>query len=436
MFRKNDDRHEFMPLLVEIEEAPLNPLGRFIFWIIILAILFLSLWMAFGRVDVVVTARGKVIPVGEVKTVQPLNAGVVRNIFVKPGDYVEKGQILMEIDPSDIDPELASMQQDLKQVELEIVRIESLLKGIVFAPSPALYDAGLIQVQLDFHASVKERLEKQIRVKKETLVQVEERLAAERTLSQQAKYLLDLASQRLSRLGTVRDIISRDDYDNAGSDCKKYGSELESSGHRIEELLAQRAQVGEEIQLIEAEERNRLLTELSENKQKYLYLKARIEKTEFISTRQQITSPVDGYVAQLLFNTIGGVVTPAEKLAHIVPKDSPLVVKALIMNRDMGFVTGGMEASIKVDAYDFQKYGTLDGRVLQISKDSIEDKNLGLVYEAYVSPLKTTLVVDGKETPLSTGMSVTAEVRVGKRRIIEFFIYPLIKYLDEGISVR
>jgi hemolysin D len=95
-----------------------------------------------------------------------------------------------------------------------------------------------------------------------------------------------------------------------------------------------------------------------------------------------------------------------------------------------------MEATIKVDSFDFQIYGTLSGRLLQVSRDSIEDKNLGLVYEAYVRPEKMYLMVEGVETPVITGMSVTAEIKVGKRRVIEFFIYPLIKYLDEGISVR
>src|SRR4030042_741336 len=163
MLSRKRDSHEFEPLLVEIEEAPLNPLGRAIFWIIILAIGFFSLWMVIGRVDVVVTARGKVIPVGEVKTVQPLNTGVVRTILVAPGDAVEEGQVLMEIDPSDTQPELESLKADMKQVELEILRLEALLTGTRFTPVPSRYDPALLRVQNEIYASAKERLEKQIR---------------------------------------------------------------------------------------------------------------------------------------------------------------------------------------------------------------------------------------------------------------------------------
>jgi hemolysin D len=435
MFKPSDDRHEFKPLLVEIEDRPLNPLGRAVFWIVIAAILFTCLWMYFGEVDVVVTARGKIIPTGEVKTIQPLNAGVVRSILIQPGDYVVKGQILMEIDPSDVDPELASMHADLKQAQLEIERINALLEDREFEVSNEPFDAEVLRVQQEIYASEKLRLKKQIQVKREGLAQLDERLAAEHQIAVQAEYMFQVLSEKFKRLQQVKDIISRDEYERTESESKQYQTEINSSAHRIAELAALKMQTDHEIAYIEEEYRNRLLSELSEKKQRYLYLQARIEKAEFISTRQQITAPVDGYVSQLLFHTIGGVVTPAEKLAHIVPSNSPLLVKSLLMSKDAGFVAKDMVASIKIDTFSFQKYGTIEGKVIQVSNDSIEDEQLGLVYEIYIAPDKYTLVVDGVETLISAGMSVTSEVKVGKRRIIEFFLYPLIKYLDEGVSV-
>jgi len=433
--KSSDDRHEFKPLLVEIEERPLNPLGRTVFWIVIVALVFTVLWTWFGQVDVVVTARGKVIPSGEVKTIQPLNAGVVRAILIQPGDYVSKGQVLMEIDPSDVDPELASMHADHKQAELEIARIYALLENREFAVSKENYDAEVLRVQQEIYASEKERLAKQVQVKLQTLEQLDQRLAVERKVVEQSSYMFRSLSDKLIRLQQVKDIISRDEYDRTEGEAKQYQTEQQASEHRIAEFIAMQKQTGQEIAYLEEEYRNRLLAELAEKKQRSLYLEAQIEKAEFISTRQQITAPVDGYVSQLLCHTIGGVVTPAEKLAYIVPNDAPLLVKALLLNKDAGFVARDMAASIKIDTFNFQKYGTIDGKVVQVSKDSIEDKHLGLVYETYIVPDKNTLLVDGDEMPISAGMSVTSEVKVGKRRIIEFFLYPLIKYLDEGVSV-
>lgn len=129
-------------------------------------------------------------------------------------------------------------------------------------------------------------------------------------------------------------------------------------------------------------------------------------------------------------------VAPAEKLINIVPSDTPLMIKALIESKDSGFVEEGMDATVKVDTFSFQKYGTLNGRVTQVSHDSLEHDHLGLVYELMVDPLQTSLQVEGQQMALVTGMGVTVEVKTGMRRIIEFFIYPMIKYLDEGISVR
>ena len=436
MFKSADDRHEFKPLLVEIEDRPLNPLGRTIFWIVIAAILFTCLWMFFGKVDVVVTARGKVIPSGEVKTIQPLNAGVVRNILIQSGDYVTKGQLLMEIDPSEVDPELTSMHADHKQAELKIERINALLEERIFAVSSDHYDLEVTRVQQEIYTSEKDRLEKQVQAKKESLLQLDERLAAEHKTAEQAEYMFIVLTEKLERLQKVKDIISRDEYERTESETKQYETGLRVSEYRIAELAALKMQTYQEISIIKEEYRNRLLAELSETKQRHLYLQARIEKSEFISARQQITAPVDGYISRLVFHTVGGVVTPAEKLAFIVPENSPLLIKSTLLSKDVGFVAENMAASIKIDTFSFQKYGTIDGKVVQVAKDSIEDERLGLIYEVYIMPDKDTLVVEGIETPISAGMSVTAEVKVGKRRIIEFFIYPLIKYLDEGVSVR
>ncbi|OGQ92957.1 MAG: hypothetical protein A2464_03165 [Deltaproteobacteria bacterium RIFOXYC2_FULL_48_10] len=436
MSQPKDDSHEFKPLLAEIEDTPVNPLGRTIFWIIVLVIIFFGTWMIFGKVDVVVSARGKVIPVGEIKILQPLTTGSVSNILIKEGDFVKEGQVLMEIDPSGTQPELASMQEEAKQLELELLRLDSVFYQKPFQPETKRYGADLTAMQQKLYTSTMARLQKQTQAKREELEQTKAQLAAAEADYDRLRDLLNIAKDKLERLEPVRDLVSRDQIDQTESEFKNFSGNLASAEHKVKESHAAAKRVQSELSIIIETERDKNLQESAEKKSKLNYLQANIEKTTYINAKQQLVAPVDGFINKLLIHTIGGVVTPAEKLIALVPANSPLIISVLVENKDIGFIGRDMDASIKVDTFSFQKYGTINGRVSHIARDSIEDKELGLVYEVYVDPQETWLMVEGVSTPITTGMGVTAGIKVGKRRIIEFFIYPLIKYLDEGISVR
>lgn len=334
---KEDDSHEFKPILAEIETQPMNPIGPTIFWLVIAFMVISALWLYFGKVDVVITARGIVIPAGEEKLVQSLDKGVVSEILAKEGDYVKQGQLLAVVTPAEHEPalELNNLAQEEK----------SLIEQI---------------------AANKKRL---------SIAQTNER-----------------------RLKDVIDLIPQAKYDEVLVEVTSLTHEINSLSASLEEVRNKREQ---------------------------------IEKL-----KQELKSPIDGYVGQLFVHTVGGVVTPAEKIMSVVPDKANLQVKATVLNKDIGFVETDMPVSIKLDTYNFQKYGLLDGVVTVVSPNSIEDEQLGPVYEVYVKPTTMKLMVEGKEQSMRIGMSTTNEIKIGKRRIIEFFIYPLIKYLDESIKVQ
>ena len=337
LIHKENDAHEFEPLLAEIEHSPANPLGNTIFWIVISFILFTGLWMYFGKIDVVITARGLIIPEGEEKIVQSLDKGVVSKILVKEGDFVEKGRVLAVITPAEHEPNL-----ELSQLREEEIKLN-------------------------------------------------EQSAAVRNRSK-------IAKEKLARLESVKDIIPNSRYEEA------YNEHI-ALKHELNSLIASLAQV-------------------------------QTRKKQLEHQIQTIKSPIDGYINELNIHTIGGVVTPAQELLTIVPKNTKLIIKTKVLNQDIGFIEKGMNASVKIDTYNFQKYGTIKGEVLVIGANSVEDKNIGQIYEVFIKPEDTILLVEGKEQSIKSGMSVTCEINIGKRRIIEFFIYPLIKYLDESIKVR
>ncbi len=432
---ERDDSHEFKPTMAEIEEKPAHPLGRIVFWIVVGTMLFFAIWFCVGKVDVVVTARGAVIPEGDVKVLQPLDTGVVSAILCKEGDFVKKGQVLMEIDPSITAPELESKKKSLEFLELEQRRLDSTLAGKTFS-AKGNHDKEVLRRQRELHASMSESLKSQLESKKAELRKVEEETRAAEKERSAAQNQLDIDLEKERRLKQVIDIIAKSDYEKVAQDIIARRNAIEQAVSKIEQLQHQRNQILQDIGGIEGNFKVTNLKEFADKQKQSTEIRAEIDKTAFRNEKQRILSPVDGHVSTLLFHTIGGVVTPAQKLITVVPLTAPLVIKATVLNKDIGFIKEKMPVSIKVDTFDFQKYGILKGVTRNIAKHSIEDEKLGPVYEVFVTPLDTSVLVEGVRTPITSGMSLTAEIKVGKRRIIEFFIYPLIKYLDEGIKVR
>jgi hemolysin D len=150
----------------------------------------------------------------------------------------------------------------------------------------------------------------------------------------------------------------------------------------------------------------------------------------------KLTTPVDGSVQQLAVHTVGDVVTPAQQLMVIVPQDDPLEVEAFLENKDIGFVTAGQEAEVKIETFTYTKYGTIHGVVKQVSSDAIQDEKKGLIYSSRVKLGHSTIQVENKPVNLAPGMAVTVEIKTGKRRVIEYFLTPLIQHTSESLRER
>ncbi len=430
------DKHQFTPLLVEIEDRPTSPLGRSLLYAILAFMTIGLLWLFLAKIDVVVSARGKVVPDGEIKTLQPVETGVIGSILVKEGQSVKKGEILMEIDPSITQSDLSSKQKNLSLLELEIDRLNALVNDRAFIPRPDCNETSAIATQQMIYTSTRMAYDQQRQVLQEQIRQNDEQTLTAKADKSRLKQLLASAKEREARLKEVLDIIAKREYEDAQNQRVEYQEQLTMKEHVIAQSQGKLNELTQQLRLVTQEYRNRLLAELTQKSKEATSLRTEVETTLFRNTKQQIIAPVDGTIGKLLVHTVGGVVTPAEKLLTLIPKGVPLIIKATVQNQDIGFVNKQMEAAVKIDTFDFQKYGLIHGKVKHIADDAIEDEKLGPVYEIAIDPKETTLRVEGKELTINPGMSVTAELKVGKRRVIEFFIYPMIKYLDEGLSVR
>ncbi|MDD3598486.1 HlyD family type I secretion periplasmic adaptor subunit [Sulfuricurvum sp.] len=430
------DKHEFTPLLVEIEERPTSPLGRWLLYTLLVILVIGLLWLFLAKIDIVVSARGKVVPEGEIKTLQPIESGSISAIRVREGQAVKKGDVLIEIDPSVTVTDLESKQKNLSLLELEIDRLNALVSDKPFIPGSSCSDSAAIATQQLAYLSAKSAYEQQRMVIEQQILQTRSQSDASRADLSRLGQLLTNAKEREARLKEVLDIIAKRDYIEAQNQRIEYQEQYRMKEHAITQSDSHIRELQEQLRLVTQEYRSKLLTELTQKSKEATALRTEVETTLFRNAKQSITSPVDGYVGKLLITTVGGVVTPAEKLITIIPKNAPLLIKATVLNQDIGFIAKAMEAEVKIDTYDFQKYGLIHGNVKHIADDAIEDEKMGPVYEIAITPTNTTLRGEGKTLPIHAGMSVTAELKVGKRRVIEFFIYPMIKYLDEGLSVR
>ncbi len=435
--KQHNDVHEFQPLLVEIEDRPLNPLGRSILWIIFGVIFFGIMWLSFAKIDIVVSARGKVVPSGEIKILQPIETGVISKILVKEGEHVEKDQVLMQIDPSVTQTSLASKEKDLIVHTLENERLSALVENR--KPNWSKFehlDQTLLREQKDLYIHQRDSLrasKSQYAMKKS---QARAQYNSSKSDVQRLEGLLHKEQTRLQRMEKVLDIIARNEYEEVQKNAHNFREQLHMARHKEHESKQHLKEVEQEEKVYVEQSISTWFNQLLEKKKELRTLESEVNAIAFQNRQQQIKAPLSGYIGKLMVNTEGGVVTPAEKLISLVPDDAPLIIKATVLNQDIGFVTKQMSAAIKIDTFTFQKYGLIEGVVDSIGNDAIEDEKQGLIYEIKVIPTTDSLMVEGKEKRLEPGMNVTTEIKVGKRRIIEFFIYPIIQYMDEGLSVR
>ena len=231
--------------------------------------------------------------------------------------------------------------------------------------------------------------------------------------------------------------------------------ELSVQKSHLHEAEAAMAAIRETRGQAEAEYRHKLSDELAKAEQKANGLTQDLLKAEQKTRLQLLTAPVDGVVQQLAIHTVGGVVTPAQSLLVIVPSDSRLEIEATVSNRDIGFVHAGQEAEIKIDTFNFTRYGLLHGQVLSVSQDAIinerqndrprelgtqndssEPKGQELNYSAHISLDRTKMRIDDRMVNLSPGMAVTVEINTGSRTMLSYLLSPLLRYRQETLRER
>lgn len=434
--RRTPDELAFLPAALEIQETPPSPTGRALTGCLIALVFAAVAWASLGHIDIVAVAPGKVIPSDRVKVIQPLATGQVRAIHVREGQVVKRGEVLIELDPTVPQAERDRLERQLLDEQAVLDRQRAFAQWLETGRAArGTLDEGLQRTLLD--QRIAEHRAK-LAALDQSLARGRAELQATQMRIERGERTLPLITARATSLATLaeQNLVARN-------------SSLELEQERIEaeqDLATQRANLqSTQASILElTEQRNALHMQaqretsetVEDSGRKIAALRQEIVKAKTVTEQQSLTASVDGVVQQLKVHTIGGVVTPAEELMVIVPNDQPLEVEALVFNRDIGFVTEGQAATVKVDAFPFTRYGAIDGDLLTVSKDAASDEKLGLVYPTRVRLAKTHMRIDAKDVDLSAGMAVTVEIKTGQRRLIEYFLSPLIQATGEAARER
>jgi hemolysin D len=422
--------YEFLPSALEIEATPPSPLRRAVIWIIFILTIGIIVWAYLGKVDEVAVARGKVIPDGRVKVIQPLEAGVIREIHVHEGQRVAQGELLIELDPTIKGADVVSTSRVLAINQAERMRLEDERLGNQKAAS------SLVQKELkearDYEFSAREGALKLVVTQRENALR-----ASEAILTKLDRTFPLVKEQEVSiRTLFEKGVMSRNDLLEKQKEYHAAEQELEAQRKIVQQGRESLEESQRNLEALRRERQRTILTDIVERDKNISALKGEVTKARKMMEMERLISPVAGTVHGLASYTIGGVVTPAQPVVTIVPDGTPLIVEAQALNKDIGFLKVGQDAEIKLDTFPFQKYGTIKGKLIAISPDAFDDEKLGPVYKVRVSLEQTSITVNGRQTPISPGMTVAAEVKTGKRRIIEFFLSPVIKYTKESLTIR
>lgn len=469
--RMTRDDREFLPAALEILEQPPSPIKISLIWIFAVFTVIALLWGWFGRIDIHAIAQGRIQPTGRTKVVQPLEGGKVVSVFVTNGSKVKAGDVLVELDSTEstVDRDIVTGERNgaLAEVARRTEALTIIASGKL-EPKPIIFsedipdivrkrEEAMLRADIAFLAAAKLGLESQIEERKaqqqrfrSSVIEREKLVAllAERVAMRQL-----LVDRQSGARAPVIDAMQQQQTE-AATLASELGqiTELERS---IDSLRSRIAEGGAQFIMEQTQKRGEAEKRADKAIQDLI-------KAQSKDNRTRLYAPVDGTVAQLAITTKGQVVTSGQALLALVPSDGAIEVEALIQNKDVGFVREGQEVTIKVEAFPFTRFGTLNGTVMRISQDAMDEREAGtladptagargggnssilnpaprvqsLVFPATVSLADTHIKTGDKSIPLTPGMAVTVEVKTGERRVIDYILSPVREVTSEAARER
>lgn len=452
------ENQQFLPAHLEILDTPPSPLAVVFAWTICLMFAAALLWSVLASLDIYAVATARIEPSGRSKVVQPFETSRVVRVLVHNGDQVKAGAPLIELDPTVAKAELNASSGELGSLEAQMARrqatIAAIKEGRQYAepnypstvPAPIrLRETAAMSADLADYFANRSSLEAQVAEKVASQQRLTATIAAREKLEAVLQQRADMRQTLVDKgAGTRASLI------DAMQQVEQVSADLAQDQGQLKEAQRAAQSIDKRIEQLTSETLDTQAQKFAEASQKRDSSWQDVIKASLRLDRMQLRAPIDGTVQQLAATTIGQVVTAGQALLVVVPTSGPIEIEAMVQNQDIGFVTVGQQAVVKIDAFPFTRYGTVEGKVTDVSRDAVDARDGGdtndaislarsrsisavtgtpstqnLVFPVTIKVEKNNIESDGKPVALSPGMTATVEIHTGNRRVIDYVLSPI-----------
>ncbi len=417
------------------EQTPLK--AKLLLYTILVILLVVIIWAWLAKVDEITRGEGRVIPSRHLQVIQSLDGGIVTEILVREGDLVKVGMPLIKIDETRAISSLRENKGQYLALLAKEARLKALAEGSAFnVPAEVKTEAPQVYEQeYALYTNSRAELESIVNIARDQMVQREKELIEVQFKKELAEKTYESANKELSANKPLlaSGAVSEIDILKLEREATRARGEIDQSRAQISRIQVSISEAKRKITEAEQNFRNRIRAELNEVSAK---LNSLTETSVALSDKVKqstLKSPVNGKVSRLFFNTVGGVIQPGKEVMEVVPTDEVLVLETKVQIKDIAFLRPGQPAVVKLTAYDYTIYGTLDAMVESIAADSIVDDKGNAYYLVRVRTLQTSL---GKGLPIIPGMVAQVDILTGKKTILSYLLKPVLKAKSYAFSER
>lgn len=418
-----------------IEQQPLR--ARILLYVVAVTVVCLIVWAALAKIDEVTRGQGKVIPSRQIQVIQSQDGGVVTEILVREGDFVEEGELLVRLDQTRSQSTFRENRAEFQALSIKAARLRALVEKTEFKPDAELAQAvpEIVAEEAALFETRRAELSLAQEIAQQQLVQRNEELVEITARERQAARSLELTEQelRMTRPMVASGAVSEVEILRLEKEVNQLSGERQQAAAQVKRIESSIVEAERNLHSVENEFNNEVREELADTISRVNSLRETGEGLSDVVRGAEVRSPVNGTVKQLYFYTIGGVVLPGKEIIEIVPADDTLFLEVRIRPKDIAFLVPGQESLVKFTAYDFVVYGGLKGVVEHIGADTVVDEEGNPFYEVTVRTIESRLA---KDKPIIPGMVVEVDILTGKKSVLAYMMKPILRAKQYALSER